>query len=76
MIAALAVIYTHFDPDDLEDAEALLDAIEDNEPPQTLEEAVEDLVSASLCLADLSRPRRAPLRAAPSRGRSRKPRRR
>lgn len=76
VIDALALIYTHFDPDDLEDAEALLDAIEDNEPPQTLEEAVEDLVSASLCLADLSRPRRAPLRAAPSRGRSRKPRRR
>lgn len=53
---ALALIYRHFDPDDLEDADDLLEVIDSIEPASTLEEAVEDTVTATLLLADLSRP--------------------
>lgn len=53
----LALIYRHLDPDDLEDAEELLEEIDSIEPPATLAEAVEDLVRAVLLLADVSRPR-------------------
>jgi uncharacterized protein len=52
----LALLYRHLDPDDLDDADELLDAMESLEPPATLEEAVEDLVQATLLLADVSRP--------------------
>lgn len=52
----LALIYTHFDADDLEDADALLEAIAELEPATTLMEAVEDLVSAVMLLADVTRP--------------------
>ncbi|MBP6902450.1 MAG: YecA family protein [Burkholderiaceae bacterium] len=52
----LALLYRHLDPDDLEDAEALLAEIETLEPPETLDEAVEDLVRATLLIADVSRP--------------------
>lgn len=55
---ALAQIYQHLDPEDLEDADALLAEIETLEPPATLEEAVESLVRGTLLLADVSRPRR------------------
>lgn len=52
----LALIYRHLDADDLEDADDLLEEIESIEPPDTLAEAVEDLVRAVLLLADVSRP--------------------
>jgi uncharacterized protein len=53
----LAVLYAHFEPDDLEDADELLALIETLEPPATLAEAVEDLVRCTLLLADAMRPR-------------------
>lgn len=52
----LALLYRHLDPADLEDADTLLDEIETLEPPEQLEEAVEDLVRATLLIADVSRP--------------------
>lgn len=52
----LALLYRHLDPEDLEDADALLEEIESLEPPERLEEAVEDLVRATLLIADVSRP--------------------
>ncbi len=52
----LALLYRHLDPDDLEDADDLLEEIESLEPPAELAEAVEDLVKATLLLADVSRP--------------------
>jgi len=52
----LALLYRHLGPDDLEDAEDLLEEIESLEPPEDLAEAVEDLVRATLLLADVSRP--------------------
>jgi len=63
LLEPLAAIYLHLDPDDLEDADTLLEEIEALEPPADLEEAVEGLVSAVLMLADVSRP----MRAAPGR---------
>ncbi len=56
----LAQLYMHLDPDDLEDADALLEEIESLEPPEELDEAVESLVRASLLLADVSLPQAAP----------------
>ncbi|WP_420714872.1 YecA family protein [Roseateles sp. SL47] len=53
----LAQLYMHLDPEDLEDADALLEEIESLEPPEELDEAVESLVRATLLLADVSRPR-------------------
>jgi uncharacterized protein len=55
----MAVLYAAFDPEDLEDAEALLAEIESLEPPQTLDEAMEDLVTSVMRLADISRPQSA-----------------
>ena len=52
----LAQLYMHLDPEDLEDADALLVEIESLEPPEELDDAVESLVRASLLLADVSRP--------------------
>lgn len=65
----LALIYRHLDPDDLEDAGALLEEIDSLEPPVDLGEAVEGLVRATLLLADISRPRAVPARGAVPRGR-------
>lgn len=56
LLEPLAAVYLHLDPEDLEDADALLEEIESLEPPADLEEAVEGLVSAVLMLADVSRP--------------------
>ena len=56
----LAQLYMHLDPEDLEDADALLEEIESLEPPEELDEAVECLVRATLLLADVSRPRPTP----------------
>lgn len=52
----LAVLYAHFDPDDLEDADDLSALIDEIEPPASVAEAVQDLVRCSLLLADVSRP--------------------
>jgi uncharacterized protein len=52
----LAVLYAAFDPDDLEDADALLAEIETLEPPASLDEAIEDVVQSVMRLADVSRP--------------------
>jgi len=52
----LALIYRHLDPEDLEDADDLLAEIESLEPPADLTEAVEELVRATLLLADIGRP--------------------
>src|SRR6195952_510096 len=74
----LAVLYAAFEPDDLEDAEALLAEIETLEPPSSLDEAVEDIVQSGRGLADVSRPlpravtspkRPPPRRGPPGRGR-------
>ena len=56
VLEPLAALYLHLDPDDLEDADTLLEEIESLEPPTDLEAAVEGLVSAVLMLADVSRP--------------------
>jgi uncharacterized protein len=52
----LALLYRHLEPDDLEDADELIEEIESLEPPVDLTEAVEGLVRATLLLADVSRP--------------------
>jgi uncharacterized protein len=49
----LALLYRHLDADDLEDADALLAEIESLEPPADLAAAVEELVRATLLLADV-----------------------
>ncbi len=56
----LALVYRHLAPDDLEDADDLIAEIESLEPPADLSAAVEELVRATLLLADVSRPLAAP----------------
>jgi len=78
LVEPLALVFMHFHPDDLEDAEALLAVIDTLEPPADLAEAVEDLVRAVLLIADVSRPRdtqAAGARHAPRAGRAAGPRR-
>jgi uncharacterized protein len=58
----LALLYLHLDPNDLEDADALLAQIEEIEPPADLTEAAEDLVRAVLLLADVSQSLKRPPR--------------
>jgi uncharacterized protein len=53
----LAILYAHFDPEDLEDADDLRELIDELEPPDSVTEAVEDLVRCTMLLADVSRPR-------------------
>nr|WP_295083059.1 YecA family protein [uncultured Roseateles sp.] len=65
LLEPLAAIFMHLDPEDLEDADDLLEEIETLEPPKDVSEAVESLVSACLMLADVSRPQARP--AAPQR---------
>ena len=43
LVEPLALLYLHFDPADLEDADALAAVIETLEPPADLAEAVQDL---------------------------------
>jgi uncharacterized protein len=70
----LALLYRHLDPDDLEDADELLEEIESIEPPADLDEAVEDLVRAIMLLADVGRPQPAAKKAPPqNRGGPRRP---
>lgn len=75
ILEPLATLYRHLDPDDLEDADALLAEIETLAPPESLDEAVEDLVRSVLLIADVSRPQDAPARpaAAPGRPQARSP---
>jgi uncharacterized protein len=58
LVEPLALLYLHFDRDDLEDADALLAVIDTLEPPADLAEAVQDLVRALMLIADTTRPRR------------------
>lgn len=55
----LATLYAYFDADDLEDVDDLRELIDQTPPPDSVAEAVEDLVRCTLLLADVSRPRRA-----------------
>jgi uncharacterized protein len=80
LIEPLSLLYRHLDADDLEDADALLAEIESLEPPATLTDAVEELVRATLLLADITRPVRAdlmpgakPASRGPIRGPARRP---
>jgi len=73
ILEPLATLYRHLDPDDLEDADALLAEIETLAPPESLDEAVEDLVRSVLLIADVSRPQEAPARPAAAPGRPRPP---
>lgn len=52
----LALLYRHLAPDDLEDAQALLDIIATLPKSDELSDKVEDLVRATLLLADVGRP--------------------
>jgi uncharacterized protein len=56
LLEPLALIYMHFDPADLEDAEALQEVIDTLEPPADLAEAVQDLVRSVMLIADVVRP--------------------
>ncbi len=81
LTAPLALLYRHLDSDDLEDADELIEEIEEIEslePPADLSAAVEELVRATLLLADVSRPRAEAGRPnrPPSRGSARRPPRR
>ena len=78
LVEPLALLYLHFDPADLEDADALAAVIETLEPPADLAEAVQDIVRALMLMADVTRPRtpapsanarRKPARGAPQRRR-------
>ena len=53
----LAVLYANFDPEDLDDADDLRELIDEIAPPESVAQAVEDLVRCTLLLADVSRPR-------------------
>lgn len=78
LTAPLALLYRHLEADDLEDADELIEEIESLEPPADLSAAVEELVRATLLLADISRPRPEAARSnrPPPRGPTRRPQRR
>jgi len=56
LVEPLALLFMHFDPEDLEDADALMEVIATLEPPQDLAEAVQDIVRALMLIADVTRP--------------------
>lgn len=60
LLEPLALLYLHFDPEDLEDAQALTELIETLEPPADLGEAVQDIVRSLMLMADVVRPLPAP----------------
>ncbi len=60
LVEPLALLYLHFERDDLEDADALLAVIDTLEPPPDLAEAVQDVVRALMLIADVTRPRQTP----------------
>ncbi len=71
LLEPLALLYMHFDPADLEDADALSPLIETLEPPQDLGEAVQDLVRSLMLIADVVHPvAAAPVRRRPGHARS------
>jgi uncharacterized protein len=59
LVEPLALLFMHFDPEDLEDADALMEVIATLEPPEDLAEAVQDIVRALMLVADVTRPRSA-----------------
>ncbi len=67
LVEPMALLFMHFNPEDLEDAEALLAMIETLEPPADLAEAVQDIVRALMLVADVTRPRRLAATRAPAR---------
>lgn len=75
LVEPLALLFMHFDPADLEDADALLEVIETLEPPADLAEAVQDTVRALMLMADVTRPRAVAPRPARSPRPARRPRR-
>ncbi|MGL6112993.1 MAG: YecA family protein [Rubrivivax sp.] len=56
LLEPLALLYLHFDKDDLEDAATLQALIQTLEPPADLAEAVQDIVRALMLMADVTRP--------------------
>jgi uncharacterized protein len=67
----LATLYAHFDPADLEEVGDLADEIALQEPPETVAEAVEDLVRCTLLLADAVMPPQRTAAGRPRAGRRR-----
>ena len=59
LVEPLALLFMHFDPADLEDADALIEVIDTLEPPADIGEAVQDVVRALMLIADVSWPRAA-----------------
>ncbi len=59
LVEPLALLFMHFDSEDLEDADALQEVIATLEPPADLAEAVQDIVRALMLMADVTRPRAA-----------------
>jgi len=76
LLEPLAVLYMHFDAEDLDDADMLREMIDSLEPPTELADAVQDLVRSLMLIADVTRPRTlaqpAQQRGAPARGRRRR----
>jgi uncharacterized protein len=66
LVEPLALIFMHFEADDLEDADALLAVIETLEPPAELADAVQDIVRALMLMADVTRPLKKPAGGAPA----------
>jgi uncharacterized protein len=56
LVEPLALVFMHFDAEDLEDADALLAVIDTLEPASDLAEAVQDIVRALMLMADVTRP--------------------
>lgn len=56
LLEPLALLYLHFDADDLEDADALQQLIATLEPPQDLGEAVQGIVRSLMLIADVVHP--------------------
>ncbi len=56
LLEPLALIYMHFDAQDLEDADTLQQMIDTLEPAADLGEAVQDIVRSVMLLADVTRP--------------------
>ena len=76
LVEPLALLFMHFNPDDLEDADALLAMIETLEPPADLGEAVQDIVRALMLVADVTRPQQNKPAQRPGAGKSGVPARR
>lgn len=68
----LALVFRHLPPDELEDADELLAEIDLLEPPESLPDAVEELVRATLLVADVTRPLLRPGASGRPRGAARK----